>query len=398
MEKSSSSSQVTTHIVQKAMDEMVIIKEAEVIRSIPKQNFSINYNYTEETKKDKDNDKEKESEETQTQNIMESISDKKANSPKKLESSEKKDEKEKEKESFDYEIDILSDTSSLKKNNSMINNNIKNENSNLENIDNVIDVSEDKNSLDSKEEDKEKNSYSIENHRNKYISGYYPFNFFEKEKCKNINFKEINFRDYVNSLSSLWKKMSDKEKEPYIKLSEEFKKNLINKNQSLSSISQDSDEQEMLSKKRKRRRRRRRFERINSNIINDDEIKENKPLNNQTNSIGIGEYSTTVYTTNRYSKKKMLESNYYIREKSVVSSDEKEINRIINRKKDNNILYERNNKNKENEINSKKEEKKMILVDGNSLDKLNEYLNNTLIPFVVKSFDFLKKLSLEKSN
>ena len=46
----------------------------------------------------------------------------------------------------------------------------------------------------------------------------------------------------------------------------------------------------------------------------------------------------------------------------------------------------------------KKKKKKMILVDGNSLDKLNEYLNNTLIPFVVKSFDFLKKLSLEKSN
>ena len=40
----------------------------------------------------------------------------------------------------------------------------------------------------------------------------------------------------------------------------------------------------------------------------------------------------------------------------------------------------------------------MILVDSNSLDKLNEYLNNTLIPFVVKSFDFLKKLSMEKSN
>ena len=28
-----------------------------------------------------------------------------------------------------------------------------------------------------------------------------------------------------------------------------------------------------------------------------------------------GEYCTTVYTTNKYIKKKMMESNYYMREK-----------------------------------------------------------------------------------
>ena len=197
----------------------------------------------------------------------------------------------------------------------------------------------------------------------------------------------MNIREYVSALSSLWKKMSDKEKEPYIKLSEEYKQNLITNNIS-SSSSQESEDQKLLTRKRRRRRRRRRFERNNSN---DEETKENKALNNQIDitdkSKGIkGEYCTTVYTTNKYTKKKMMESNYYMREKPT------SVNKIsydLSQSSE-----EKENKIEENKVEeNKKEENKMILIKDDSIDKFNEFLNSTLIPFVVKSFDFLKTIS-----
>ena len=384
MEISSNSSQPANHLVQKAIDETVIIKEAEIIRTEPEENFTVKYNYIEEPKNEKEKEKEKDNKLNKSQNIIETTSEIKI-APKNIDIKEKdKDKKEEkkeenEKESYDYEIDILSDSSSLKKNNNT---------NNKQESENVIDVSEDKNSTESKDEEKnDKEESSKEPKKDKFISGYCPFNFFEKEKCKNINFKEVNIREYVSALSSLWKKMSDKEKEPYIKLSEEYKQNLITNNIS-SSSSQESEEQKMLTRKRRRRRRRRRFERNNSN---DEETKENKALNNQMDitdkSKGIkGEYCTTVYTTNKYIKKKMMESNYYMREKPT------SVNKIsydLSQSSE-----EKENKIEENKVEeNKKEENKLILIKDDSIDKFNEFLNSTLIPFVVKSFDFLKTIS-----
>ena len=43
----------------------------------------------------------------------------------------------------------------------------------------------------------------------------------------------------------------------------------------------------------------------------------------------------------------------------------------------------------------KKEEKndKMKLINNNSTGKMNKYINSILIPFIVKSFDFIKSLT-----
>ena len=45
MELSSNSSQPANHLVQKAIDETVIIKEAEIIRTEPEENFTVKYNH-----------------------------------------------------------------------------------------------------------------------------------------------------------------------------------------------------------------------------------------------------------------------------------------------------------------------------------------------------------------
>ena len=124
--------------------------------------------------------------------------------------------------------------------------NIKEESSNNgsnSNSDLVIEIDEDNNPK------KKKKPYSVKakkkhfiKPKSQYLQGYNPFIFYEKEKCYNIDFSKVNARDYIKEIAYQWKTMTEEEKEPYVKLAIDFKKN--------STINQG--EEKMLQKKRKR--------------------------------------------------------------------------------------------------------------------------------------------------
>lgn len=78
---------------------------------------------------------------------------------------------------------------------------------------------------------------------NPYVHGYYPFIFYEKQKCKENDFSKISVKDYIKQISNQWKKMTDEEKEPYVKLALDYKRSISNK---------PIIEKQLLSKKRKR--------------------------------------------------------------------------------------------------------------------------------------------------
>jgi len=86
----------------------------------------------------------------------------------------------------------------------------------------TIDIDESKNPQKSKRATKSQNK---KEKRNKILAGYNPFVFFQREKCKNCNFKNIKPSDYMKKLSAQWKNMPDEEKEPYVKMANEFKEN-----------------------------------------------------------------------------------------------------------------------------------------------------------------------------
>jgi hypothetical protein len=96
-----------------------------------------------------------------------------------------------------------------------------------------------------KKSKKKKNSEKAAKKKGLNLGGYSPFTFYEKEKFKEINCKEINARQYVSQISLKWRNMSDEEKEPYAKMALEFMKNqnLLNK---------DGEPIKMIKKKRKR--------------------------------------------------------------------------------------------------------------------------------------------------
>jgi len=217
--------QITNHKIQKAIDEASLINESE-----NKPNDTQKEKKTQD--KEQEQEKEKENNKCPIPNLLELSS-------KKIDPENEKDKI--LKESSDYEIDILTESSGFNKkqnnNENEINNieliNIDNDNDENNSNEYIIDISEEKNSTQSKDSSKNDQEYSLSESirrpvpKNRFLRGHCPFNFFEKEKCKNIDFKKVNVRTYISNLSAQWKKMSDKEKEPYIKLSEEFKKNYL---------------------------------------------------------------------------------------------------------------------------------------------------------------------------
>ena len=76
-----------------------------------------------------------------------------------------------------------------------------------------------------KKSKKKKTSEKPAKKRGPNLVGYSPFTFYEKEKFKEINCKEINARQYVSQISLKWRNMSDEEKEPYAKMALDFMKN-----------------------------------------------------------------------------------------------------------------------------------------------------------------------------
>ena len=114
-----------------------------------------------------------------------------------------------------------------------------------DNGDVLVEIDQDKNSSlppekEKKYKKKEKSDKS-DKKENLNFKGYSAFSFYEKEKFKEHNNKEIKQRDFVKKISLEWKKMSEAEKEPYIQLFLDFKKN-----------NNFPDQSKLIKKKRKR--------------------------------------------------------------------------------------------------------------------------------------------------
>ena len=368
--------------------------------------------------------------------------------PEKVDSEKCENEKDKNlKDSSDYEIDILTESSCYKKkdsittiNNNNTNNNIINnisnninlgntishsinlgknntnrndipcyineiEEINIDNDDNdndnnsndIIDISEEKNSTQSKESSKNDKDFILSESlrkivpKSRFLRGHCPFNFFEKEKCKNMDFKKVNIRKYISDISAQWKKMTDKEKEPYVKLSEEFKKNYLANNNS-----EDSEEQKLISRKRRKKRKiipesdnnNNTYTNVEINNSNNDNNKVNKKSNNfLINNNPIESFA--IYTNNKNGKKN---------EVKLFETKKIDFSELKNYDQSGIGKNEAEKKSEKNEVNENVENKNMMIQNNtNTVDKMNEFINNILIPFVVKSFDFIKSLSTNNS-
>ena len=119
------------------------------------------------------------------------------------------------------------------------------------NSDFIIEIDEEKNNGDNanlnKEDDSKKKKKKRYKKKSQFLNGYTPFIFFEKEKFKIANFKEIKPNDYVRQISAEWKKMTDKEKEPYVRMALQFKIDFLSQQQQ-----QQQEKRNFINQKRKR--------------------------------------------------------------------------------------------------------------------------------------------------
>ena len=238
-----------------------------------------------------------------------------------------KKEKEKEKKKSDNKNNELQDSKKSKDKKDA--SNIVIQSDEEEGSDIIIEIDE-KNNLpkhvqEKKSIKKAKNKKS-QKKKSQFLSGYNPFIFFEKEKFKEVNFKEVKQTEYVKQLAYLWRNMSDENKEPYVKMALDFKEK---------KLANQPKETKLINKKRKR------------NTTGDQE---------QDEFIEIKE------------------------EKSKEKCDEKKSSSV--HLKSNLICGKRN----------KSEVKKGKIFGNNVYDEkyMEEYVYSVLVPFVDKSYQFLK--------
>ena len=224
--------------------------------------------------------------------------------------------------------------------------------------------------------------------KNKYLRGHCPFNFFEKEKCKNVDFKKVNVRSYISAISAQWKVMTDKEKEPYVKLSEEFKRKI------LASNNLDDLEEIRLSNKKRKRRQRAANKGNKNNNNNTTNKEEPKIINNNINFNNNKIENFSVYTTNRYMKNK-ANANKIMNETN--SNENKSIENESSSYVQQTIDKSENDKKENSNILDELSEKYKIIKKA-SKTKTNEYIKSVLIPFVVKSLEFLDNLRSDNIN
>lgn len=117
------------------------------------------------------------------------------------------------------------------------------------NADDIIEIDE-KNSKPNplKEKKKIKKIKKVKSQKTikgKYINGYGPFTFFEREKFKEINSKDIKPSEFVKQLSLQWKNMTEEQKIPYIKSALEYKEK--------NDLSQSSENPPKFQKKKRKR-------------------------------------------------------------------------------------------------------------------------------------------------
>ena len=209
-----------------------------------------------------------------------------------------------------------------------------------QNPDIVIEIDEDKEITPTKYKSiqkitNKKNKKKSKTEKSQFINGYNPFIFYEKEKFKDVNFKEVNAREYIKKISAEWKKMSEEEKEPYVKLAIDFKNNL----------SQNPELKMLINRKRKR------------NI----EDKKGTDIIGKKRKSGV-----------KSERKKCL---------SVSSNNQEIVNISVSKKRNKSEL--------------KKD--KRVVAKNNSIEDVKEYFNSVLVPFVEKSYEFFRRQGIIKS-
>jgi len=288
------------------------------------------------------------------------------------------------------EINLSNDDSEENKENSLSKNSIIDltEGQDEENLNEINEE------LSEKEKEKDKDFTPGEKKKKKiqksrFLRGHCPFNFFEKEKCKNIDFKKINIRTYISEISAQWKVMTDEEKQPYVKLSEEFKKKFLANNNI------DEEDLPKLSIKKRKRKKKNINKNTNLNVGYKNIKKEGENIINNNNSLD----NFSIYTTNKYVKKKMnnmnninnnnindknnLENKFTENESS--SGVQQTVEKSENEKKENNNDI---NINIFNDICDKFKALKCI-----SESEINIYMKTILLPFVLKSLEFLNGIN-----
>ena len=293
-----------------------------------------------------------------------------------LENKQKENEKEEEIEEINIANDDNDDEISISKNS-------------------IIDITElrgseiDKDEQSNREKDSKDSSLSDtskKNNKRKYLRGHCPFNFFEKEKCKNMDFQKVNVRSYISEISAQWKVMTDEEKAPYVKLSEDFKKKVMETNNL-------DDLEEMRLSNKKRRRKKRNINPINKDNKDNNNKEEPQIINNNINFNNNKIENFSVYTSSRYVKKK--KNNI---------SNETNSNEIKSVENESSSYYQQTLEKSEND---KKENKNNIFneicdrfqsLKNISDKKTNEFIKSALIPFIMKSFEFLDSLKTENND
>jgi hypothetical protein len=129
--------------------------------------------------------------------------------------------------------------------------NVLSQNEVEEGSDIIIEIDEEKDLPLNKLKKKKEKMKKPQKKANKFLSGYNPFIFYEKEKFKEANFKEIKQTEYVKQLAAKWKNMSEEEKAPYVTMALEFKREKLAKDPDYNKPS-NPKKKKIINKKRKR--------------------------------------------------------------------------------------------------------------------------------------------------
>ena len=210
------------------------------------------------------------------------------------------------------------------------------------------------------------------------------FNLFEKEKCKYVNFKEVDLRQYISEISKIWRNMDDKQREKYVILSnialkqyeeslngEELKiyKFLTNKKKRPSSNKKPKKIKNNLKKLKQRTPRKPKKEIEVLSLDEDSEINtDSGDLNN-----------TSMHKTYKNKNKQNIKNQKNKKGKSKTNL----INENIEELKEN---HKENNKIKKKRNNSSFLEMK----EEANPENFNQYFNSVVMPFIVNSYQFMK--------
>ena len=97
--------------------------------------------------------------------------------------------------------------------------------------------------------------------------------------------------------------------------------------------------------------------------------------------------SFSIYNTNKNIKKKEMKINQQkVRSHCFLYSlcNNKQVKKVGAKKR-------KRKRKKDDKNNSEKNDTKIMIINNDSLNKMNDYINSVLIPFIVKSFDFINK-------